>query len=132
MSRSFRARITNVALTTQQRRRQWVCGQLHAAFTDAGRHHRHHRASWRTVKPDYAAEVASLAASAPTCSWVAGYSDQGGKGIIQNSLDTGAFETFYLPDGMVGQQLATDIARGSTTRSGRSSRHRQRGLGALP
>ncbi|PHQ80483.1 MAG: branched-chain amino acid ABC transporter substrate-binding protein, partial [Thalassobium sp.] len=40
---------------------------------------------------------------------VAGYTDQGGKGIIQSSLDTGAFDTFVLPDGMVGQQLVDDI-----------------------
>jgi branched-chain amino acid transport system substrate-binding protein len=63
-------------------------------------------------KADYSAEVASLAASGADVLVVAGYSDQGGKGIIQNSLDTGAFETFYLPDGMVGQQLATDIGSG--------------------
>jgi branched-chain amino acid transport system substrate-binding protein len=49
---------------------------------------------------------------------VAGYSDQGGKGIIQNSLDTGAFDTFYLPDGMVGQQIATDLGAGLNTSFG--------------
>ena len=36
---------------------------------------------------------------------VAGYLDQGGKGMIQASLDTGAFDRFILPDGMVGQAL---------------------------
>lgn len=63
-------------------------------------------------KADYSAEVAALAASGADVLVVAGYSDQGGKGIIQNALDTGAFETFYLPDGMVGQQIATDLGAG--------------------
>ena len=36
---------------------------------------------------------------------VAGYVDQGGSGIIRSSLDSGAFDTFYLPDGMVGAVL---------------------------
>lgn len=40
---------------------------------------------------------------------VAGYLDQGGKGIIQGSLDTGAFDTFVLPDGMVGDSLPEAI-----------------------
>ena len=40
---------------------------------------------------------------------VAGYIDQGGKGIIQGSLDTGAFDTFVLPDGMVGDALPESI-----------------------
>ena len=31
--------------------------------------------------------------------------DQGGKGIIQASLDTGAFDTFVLGDGMIGKSL---------------------------
>ena len=60
-------------------------------------------------KADYSAEVASLAASGADVLVVAGYTDQGGKGIIQNALDTGAFDTFFLPDGMVGQQIATDL-----------------------
>ena len=29
----------------------------------------------------------------------AGHLDQGGKGIIQASLDSGAFDQFFLPDG---------------------------------
>jgi branched-chain amino acid transport system substrate-binding protein len=40
---------------------------------------------------------------------VAGYLDQGGKGIIQGSLDTGAFDTFVLPDGMIGDALPKAI-----------------------
>ncbi|MDG1449949.1 MAG: branched-chain amino acid ABC transporter substrate-binding protein, partial [Ascidiaceihabitans sp.] len=36
---------------------------------------------------------------------VAGYVDQGGSGVIRAAIDTGAFETFYVPDGMVGSKL---------------------------
>ena len=42
-------------------------------------------------KADYSAEVAALAAAGGDLLVVAGYLDQGGKGIIQASLDTGAF-----------------------------------------
>ena len=34
-----------------------------------------------------------------------GYLDQGGKGIIQGSLDSGAFDVFVLSDGMIGDSL---------------------------
>ncbi|WP_323008696.1 ABC transporter substrate-binding protein [Paracoccus sp. (in: a-proteobacteria)] len=57
-------------------------------------------------KADYSAEVAALAAAGGEALVVAGYADQGGSGIIQGSLDTGAFETFVLPDGMVNNVLA--------------------------
>lgn len=40
---------------------------------------------------------------------VAGYIDQGGSGIVRAALDTGAFSTFYFPDGMVGEKLNTDF-----------------------
>ena len=56
-------------------------------------------------KGDYSAEVAALAASGAKELVVFGYVDQGGKGIIQSSLDTGAFERFIFADGMVGQAL---------------------------
>ncbi len=56
-------------------------------------------------KADYSAEVAALAASGADKLAVLGYLDQGGKGIIQASIDTGAFETFALGDGMIGQSL---------------------------
>lgn len=56
-------------------------------------------------KGDYSAEVAALAASGASELVVFGYVDQGGKGIIQSSLDTGAFERFIFADGMVGQAL---------------------------
>lgn len=57
-------------------------------------------------KADYSAEVAALAAAGGDALVVAGYSDQGGSGVIQGALDTGAFSTFVLPDGMVNSTLA--------------------------
>ncbi|MEM9319560.1 MAG: ABC transporter substrate-binding protein [Pseudomonadota bacterium] len=56
-------------------------------------------------RADYSAEVASLASAGGDALVVAGYIDQGGPGIIQAALDTGAFETFVLPDGMVGDSI---------------------------
>jgi len=66
-------------------------------------------ASHEDGKADYAAEVGALASAGGELLVVAGYIDQGGKGIIQGSLDTGAFETFVLPDGMVGDALPAAI-----------------------
>ncbi|MEM8551801.1 MAG: ABC transporter substrate-binding protein, partial [Pseudomonadota bacterium] len=63
-------------------------------------------------KGDYSAEVAALAAGGGDVLIVAGYLDQGGRGIIQASLDTGAFDTFVLPDGMVGDSLIEAIGAG--------------------
>ena len=60
-------------------------------------------------KGDYSAEVAALAAAGGEILVVAGYLDQGGKGIIQAALDTGAFDVFYLPDGMIGDSLPRAI-----------------------
>ena len=40
---------------------------------------------------------------------VFGYVDQGGVGIVQASLDTGAFESFFFGDGMYGQSLIDSI-----------------------
>jgi len=60
-------------------------------------------------KSDYSAEVAALAAAGGDLLVVAGYLDQGGKGIIQASLDSGAFSKFGLPGGMVGDSLPAAI-----------------------
>ena len=60
-------------------------------------------------KGDYSAEVAALAAAGGDILIVAGYIDQGGKGIIQASLDSGAFDQFFLPDGMIGDSLVEAI-----------------------
>lgn len=56
-------------------------------------------------KADYSAEVGALASAGGDALIVAGYVDQGGSGIIQASLDSGAFSTFVLPDGMYGTVL---------------------------
>lgn len=66
-------------------------------------------ASHEDGKADYSAEVAALAAAGGDLLVVAGYLDQGGKGIIQASLDTGAYSTFGLPGGMVGDNLPAAI-----------------------
>ncbi len=56
-------------------------------------------------RADYSAEVGALASAGGEALVVAGYVDQGGSGIVQASLDTGAFDTFVFPDGMVSQAL---------------------------
>ena len=63
-------------------------------------------------KGDYSAEVGALAASDAEHLVVFGYVDQGGKGIIQAALDTGAFENFILADGMIGESLIESIGAG--------------------
>ncbi len=60
-------------------------------------------------KGDYSAEVAALDAVGGDILIVAGYLDQGGKGIIQAALDSGAFDQFFLPDGMIGDSLVEAI-----------------------
>jgi branched-chain amino acid transport system substrate-binding protein len=60
-------------------------------------------------KGDSSAEVAAPQASGAEHLVVAGYVDQGGVGIVQASLDTGAFESFIFPDGMYGQSLIDSI-----------------------
>ena len=56
-------------------------------------------------KADYSSEVATLASAGGDAVAVIGYLDQGGKGIIQGSLDSGAFDKFILSDGMIGDSL---------------------------
>ena len=60
-------------------------------------------------KGDYSAEVAALSASGANELVVIGYLDQGGRGIIQSSIDSGAFSTFVLSDGMIGQSLIDNV-----------------------
>ena len=60
-------------------------------------------------KGDYSAEVGALAAAGSDLLAVFGYVDQGGLGIIRTSIDTGAFETFVLGDGMYGVSLIEAI-----------------------
>jgi branched-chain amino acid transport system substrate-binding protein len=56
-------------------------------------------------KADYSAEVGVLSAAGGDALVVIGYLDQGGNQIIQGSLDSGAFDTFILSDGMIGDSL---------------------------
>jgi branched-chain amino acid transport system substrate-binding protein len=63
-------------------------------------------------KADYSAEVGALASAGGDLLVVAGYVDQGGAGIIKGSLDAGAFDTFVLPGGMVGDSLPAAIGEG--------------------
>ena len=60
---------------------------------------------------------------------VAGYADQGGKGIIQAALDTGAFDKFYLPDGMISDSLIKAIGKGLEGAIGCPPGHQQSGNG---
>ena len=106
--------IKSVALTyTNNDYGKGLADAFAAAFTEAGGTVTIN-ASHEDGKADYSAEVAALASAGGEVLVVAGYTDQGGKGIIQASLDSGAFDTFVLPDGMVGQQLVDDIGDGLT------------------
>lgn len=60
-------------------------------------------------KADYSAEVGALAAAGGDRLVVAGYVDQGGSGIVRAALDTGAFDTFHFPDGMIGSKLVENF-----------------------
>ena len=60
-------------------------------------------------KADYSAEVGALDASGADVLAVFGYVDQGGRNIIQGSIDSGAFEKFILADGMFGDSLLKNI-----------------------
>ena len=66
-------------------------------------------ASHEDNRGDYAAEVGTLAAAGGDALVVIGYVDQGGRGIIQASIDTGAFDIFVLPDGMFGESLVRNF-----------------------
>ncbi|MEM9474122.1 MAG: ABC transporter substrate-binding protein [Pseudomonadota bacterium] len=56
-------------------------------------------------KADYSAEVGALASAGGQRLVVAGYVDQGGSGIVRAALDSGAFDTFHFPDGMISAAL---------------------------
>ena len=60
-------------------------------------------------KADYSAEVGALASAGGDLLVVAGYLDQGGAGIIKSALDAGAWDTFGLPGGMIGENLPKTI-----------------------
>ena len=54
---------------------------------------------------DYSAEVGALDAAGGQALVVVGYIGQGGMGVIQASLDAGAFDVFVLPDGMIDENI---------------------------
>ncbi|WP_158968134.1 ABC transporter substrate-binding protein [Chachezhania sediminis] len=54
---------------------------------------------------DYSAEVAALSAAGGDILVVAGYLDQGGLGIIRSAMDAGAWDTFGMPGGMIGDSI---------------------------
>ncbi len=60
-------------------------------------------------KADYSAEMGALASAGGDLLVVAGYLDQGGLGIINAALDSGAFDTFGLPGGMIGDSLPANV-----------------------
>ncbi|MBV7393309.1 ABC transporter substrate-binding protein [Mameliella sediminis] len=61
-------------------------------------------------KADYSAEIGALASAGGQALVVLGYTDQGGKGIIQASYDTGAFDLYVMGDGMYGDTLFSELA----------------------
>ena len=60
-------------------------------------------------KADYSAEVGALASAGGDALVVAGYADQGGLGILRAALDTGAFDQFVLPNGMISDSLTDEL-----------------------
>ncbi len=66
-------------------------------------------ASHEDGKADYSAEVGALAAAGGDRLVVAGYVDQGGSGIVRAALDSGAFDTFHFPDGMISAKLVENF-----------------------
>lgn len=58
---------------------------------------------------DYSAEVGALASAGGDLLVVFGYADQGGVGVIQAAVESGAFDRFALGDGMFAQSLIDAI-----------------------
>jgi branched-chain amino acid transport system substrate-binding protein len=63
-------------------------------------------------KADYSAEVAALASAGGQILIVAGYLDQGGSGVINAAVNSGAFSLFELPGGMIGDNLTKNVPEG--------------------
>lgn len=63
-------------------------------------------------KADYSAEVAALSATGADTLVVLGYLDQGGKGIIEESIKAGAFSRFAGGDGMIGASMVDALGDG--------------------
>ena len=58
-------------------------------------------------KADYSSEITTLASAGGDILVVAGYLDHGGRAIIDGSIDTGAWDRFVLPGGMIGDNILT-------------------------
>ncbi|MGX9350453.1 ABC transporter substrate-binding protein [Shimia sp. W99] len=63
-------------------------------------------------KADYSAEIGALASAGGDVLVVLGYLDQGGGGIVQASLDSGAFDRFHFADGMIGASMEERFSTG--------------------
>lgn len=63
-------------------------------------------------KADYSAEIGALASAGGDVLVVLGYLDQGGGGIVQASLDSGAFDRFHFADGMIGASMEERFGTG--------------------
>lgn len=101
--------IDNVAVTyTNNDYGKGLAESFEAAFKEAGGSVTVNSAH-EDGKADYSAEVAALASAGGDALVVAGYVDQGGSGVVRAALDTGAFDTFVFPDGMVGQALVDNF-----------------------
>jgi branched-chain amino acid transport system substrate-binding protein len=61
--------------------------------------------SHESDRADYSADVGVLSAAGGDALAVLGYLDNAGGHIIEGSLDSGAFDTFVLSDGMIGDAL---------------------------
>ena len=97
--------ITNVAVTyTNNDYGKGFADAFQASFEDAGGTVTL-AAPHEDGKADYSAEVGALASAGGDALVVLGYVVQGGAGVIQGSLDTGAFDIFALGDGMIGDSL---------------------------
>lgn len=102
--------ITTVAVTyTNNDYGKGLADSFQAAFEAAGGKVTIN-AAHEDGKADYSSEVAALAAAGGEVLVVAGYVDQGGAGIVNAALDTGAFDVFMFPDGMVSQALEDNFA----------------------
>lgn len=97
--------LTEVALTyTNNDYGKGLADSFEAAFSAAGGSVTI-SAPHEDGKGDYSAEIGALASAGGEALVVAGYVDEGGSGIIQGALDSGAFDLFVLPDGMVAATL---------------------------
>ncbi|KAA3630418.1 MAG: branched-chain amino acid ABC transporter substrate-binding protein [Proteobacteria bacterium] len=106
--------VKNIAITyTNNDYGKGLAESFGAAFKDLGGKVQM-SAAHEDGKADYSAEVGALAASGADHLVVFGYLDQGGKGIVQTSLDTGAFNSFVFADGMIGQSLVDAIGKDLT------------------